>query len=129
MGAVSSSKFVQRYDYEHVVSELREFVHLFSRKQIWALCNAGSILRNCCFVDLSDNRDGDAPHNTSDLSSLLDEIRTQGWVVENSEHVCKTLKLVLLEWSETESDCKFGFSMLKNPSVQIFGAIGATSGV
>ena len=37
-------------------------------------------------------------------------------------------KLVLLEWSESKSDGKFGFSMLKNPSVQIFGAIGATNG-
>ena len=34
------------------------------------------------------------------------------------------LKLVLLEWSESEYDGKFGFSML-----QIFWAIGATSGV
>ena len=39
------------------------------------------------------------------------------------------LKLVLLEWSESKSDCKIGFSMLKNPHLQIFGAIGATSGV
>ena len=39
------------------------------------------------------------------------------------------LKLVLLEWSESKSDGKFGFSMLKNPYVQIFRAIGATSGV
>ena len=39
------------------------------------------------------------------------------------------LKLVLLEWSESKSDLKFGFSMLKNPPVQIFRAIGATSGI
>ena len=39
------------------------------------------------------------------------------------------LKLVLLEWPESKSNGRFGFSMLKNPPVQIFGAIGATSGV
>ena len=37
--------------------------------------------------------------------------------------------IVLLEWSESKSDGKFGFGMLKNPAVQNFGAIGATSGV
>ena len=31
--------------------------------------------------------------------------------------------------SERKSDNKFGFSMLKNPEVKIFGAIGATTGV
>ena len=36
-----------------------------------------------------------------------------------------SLKLVLLGSSESKSDCKFGFSMLKNPLVQIFRAIGA----
>ena len=41
----------------------------------------------------------------------------------------RNLKLVLLEWSESKSDGKFGFSMLKNPYVQMFRAIGATSGV
>ena len=40
-----------------------------------------------------------------------------------------TLKLALLEWSESISDGKIGFSMLKNHPVQIFGAIGAISGV
>ena len=39
------------------------------------------------------------------------------------------LKLVLLDKSESKSDCKFGFSMLKSLLVQFFGAIGATSGV
>ena len=39
------------------------------------------------------------------------------------------LKLVLLEWSESKSDWEFGFSMLNNHPVQIFGAIGATSDV
>ena len=38
-------------------------------------------------------------------------------------------KLVLLEWSEGKSDGKFGFSMFEKPHVQIFGAIGVTSGV
>ena len=37
--------------------------------------------------------------------------------------------LVLLEWSESKSDGKLGFSMLKNPLMQILGAIGATSGI
>ena len=41
----------------------------------------------------------------------------------------ETLKLVLLEWSESKSDGKFGFSMSKNPPVYVFGAIGAASGV
>ena len=39
------------------------------------------------------------------------------------------LNLVLLEWSESKSDGKFGFSMLKNLPMQFFGAIEATSGV
>ena len=42
---------------------------------------------------------------------------------------CILIKLVLLEWSESKSDGKFGFSMLKNLPVQIFGVIGATSDV
>ena len=36
-------------------------------------------------------------------------------------------KLVMLEWSGSKSDDKYGISMLKNPPVQIFGAIRATS--
>ena len=44
-------------------------------------------------------------------------------------HTCRVLKLVLLEWSESKSDGKLGFSMLKNLPVQIFGAIGATCGI
>ena len=36
------------------------------------------------------------------------------------------LKLVLLEWSESKSDGKFGYSMLKNPPVQVFRVIRAT---
>ena len=39
------------------------------------------------------------------------------------------IKLVMLEWSESRSDAKFEFSMLRNAPVQIFEAIGATSGV
>ena len=38
------------------------------------------------------------------------------------------IMLTSLDKSESESDGKFGFSMLKNPLVQIFGTIGATSG-
>ena len=34
-----------------------------------------------------------------------------------------------LEWSKTKYDCKFGFIMLKNPTVQTFGAIRTTSAV
>ena len=49
--------------------------------------------------------------------------------IETQQHGLDLLKLVLLEWSERKSDCKFGFSMVKNPPVLIFGAIGATSGV
>ena len=39
------------------------------------------------------------------------------------------LKLVFLEWSESKSYGRFGSSMLKKPPVEIFEAIGATSGV
>ena len=34
------------------------------------------------------------------------------------------LKLVFLEWSGSKPGSNFGFSMLKKPPVQIFGAIG-----
>ena len=48
------------------------------------------------------------------------------WVTEPCINPCIyfALKLVLLEWSEGKSDCKFGFSMLKNPLRKILGQLG-----
>ena len=40
-----------------------------------------------------------------------------------------TTAIKFAEWSESKSAGKFGFSMLKNPLSQIFGAPGATCGV
>ena len=54
---------------------------------------------------------------------------SQSYFIYHSVLSLVKLKLVLLEWSQSKSDCKFGFNMLKNPLVQIFRAIGATSGV
>ena len=39
------------------------------------------------------------------------------------------LKLVFLEWSGSKSDIKFGFICWQNHPEQVFGSIGATSGV
>ena len=50
-------------------------------------------------------------------------------VTSEIEKITFNLKLVLLERSESKSDGKFEFSMLKNPPMQFFGAIRSTSGV
>ena len=55
--------------------------------------------------------------------------KTYMYLYINQQFPLLMLKLVLLEWSESKSDGKFGFNMLKNPDAQFFGAIGATSGV
>ena len=60
-------------------------------------------------------------------SSLLQVIQVEA--MNHAASYASLLKRVLLEWSESKSDGKFGFSMLKNPHVQIFGEIGATSGI
>ena len=60
-------------------------------------------------------------------SSLLQVIQVEA--MNHAARCASLLKLVLLEWSESKYDGKFGFSMLKNPFVQIFGEIGAISGI
>ena len=53
----------------------------------------------------------------------------RSWHLSNTE-VCQNyiwgqlLKLVLLEWSESKSDFKFGFSMLKNPPCKFLEQLG-----
>ena len=57
------------------------------------------------------------------------EMYCNGSEVNPCSELQSVLKLVLLEWSKSKSDGKFGFSMLKYPLVQIFGTIAVTSRV
>ena len=58
-----------------------------------------------------------------DWESVYPYNQTGCWLLGMVDTAC------VLGWSESKSDCKFGFSMLKNSTVRKFGAIRATSGV
>ena len=76
--------------------------------------------------DWNDNIVYCAPHiqlDVKEYNHFWMKIQLLYWTVS-----CRVMMSVCLEWSESKSDCKFEFSMLKEHPLQIFDAIGTTSG-